>query len=213
MDSCDEWLVRLMSEQQADLTQWNAGFFDGEGHIAADIRGGDKPDISPRLTIGHSYHGGLFDGEGSLSAKVRKNNSTTHGYSIAASSTIKHTNYDAVLESLCGFAEHINIDYSVRHVEPRDGNHADQFSFRVSTRDNVRRYLSELKPHLVLKRKQAEIMLDEIIPALERGQHTDRRGFLRVMESIDRMNAMKGGDRGKYTVEYFEDKWGMELQR
>jgi hypothetical protein len=202
-----------MSERQERLIRWNAGFFDGEGHIGAEVGDRGKLEVSPRLTINHSYQGGLFDAEGSLSAKVRQNDDSTHGYSIAAEYGLKHTDYDAVLESLCGFAEHINADYSVRYRERDNEKHADQFCFRISNRDDIKRYLSELKPHLVLKKQQAEIMLDKIIPALDRGQHTNRRGFLRVMESVDRMNELKGGDRGKYNVEYFEDEWGMKLQR
>ena len=206
----------VKEKSQRELAEWSAGFGDGEGSIAAEVSKSTSSvgyDVSPRYNIGHSYQAGFVDGEGSLSAKVRRNEDSVLDHSVAASFSIKHTEYDEVVEHLTTFCDEIGVDYTVRYAKKENENHSDQFIFRISKRGDLKKYLTELKPHLVLKKPQADIMLDEIMPRLDRNEHTNRRGFLRVMYWVDKLNERKGGLRGKYNLEYFEDLWGMRLDR
>jgi len=207
-----------MSSNQERLTRWVAGFVDAEGCLSAEVKtAGEKEDtayINNRFHLNHNYTAGLFDGDGSISIKVRENGDSVHGYSIASACAVKQTVHDEMIASLSGFCESIGVDdYSVRIVTREKEEHADQFAFRISNRSSVEKFLTELEPHLLLKKEQANIVLNDIIPKLERGIHTNRRGFLRVMKHVDELNSLKGGLRGEYNVEYFEDKWGMELER
>lgn len=55
-------------------------------------------------------------------------------------------------------------------------------------------------------------MLEEIIPRLKCGFGSNRRQFLEIIAWRDVMDSTKGGVRGKYNLDYFEDLWGIELE-
>jgi len=205
-----------MVQKQTNLAEWTAGFFDGDGSISAEVQKDEGTDVgyhlSPRCTVRGSFHGGFVDAEGSISAKVRENDNCQTGYSLGPVVAVKHSQTSTPLvEKLCEFPESVGVEYTVHKQEMDKEAHADQFVFKITGITNVMHYLRELYPHLVLKKPQAELMVEEILPRMSVGKHTNKRGFLQTMEYIDEMNSMKGGLRGKYNVEYFEDMWGLEV--
>lgn len=206
-----------MSRQaQSSLEEWTAGFFDGEGWITNSISVRDDYDvgatINPKCGIAHTYHAGFFEAEGTIRVHTTVNEGSEIGYAQSADCQIMHTKSDSpLLKHLKEYLESIGVDYHVSWYDSDVENHAERFTVAVSNLEGVERYLDCLYPHLVLKQPQARVMLEDIIPLMKRGEHTNRRGFLKVMEHVDRMNEMKGGERGKYNLEYFEDLWGMEL--
>lgn len=198
---------------QSELAQWTAGMFDGDGSIRNGISHDEtcKVDhsVTPSCSIASTYVAGIFDAEGSISAGVATKDSYSLGHETKTMCRINHRENNELLSRLSEFSDSIGIDYSVYHAE-KDGKRGDVFEFKVQRREHVRQFLEELKPYLTVKRRQAEIMISDIIPLLDERAHSTRRGFLRLMYHVDRLNENKGGSRGKYTLEYFEDLWGME---
>lgn len=191
---------------------YQAGVLDGDGSIVNQI---DPPSsgykLAPRVVIEMNYVSGLTDTEGTIDPSIMEHPDTAIGYHSAVNFELKMSRCNSVLERLKGFADMMGIQYGVHFREHDNEDWADQFVFTISERDSVRRYLTALIPFLSVKRRQAEIMAYDIIPKLEKGYHQNRRGFLKLMYHVDRMNALKGGNRGKYNLEYFEDEWGMQL--
>lgn len=200
--------------RQSDLEQWAAGFFDGDGSIqphiskASDHNAGYS--ITPTCRIKHTYVSGLFDAEGSVAVEIRKQETSRIDYTAFPRCGISQSGeHSPILERLKEFCGSINIEYSVQHYEYDDDNKNSYFDFRIQHRDHVRQFLEVLKPYLVVKKEQANIMLTEILPMLSANKHHTKRGFLNVMRSVDKMNSLKGGTRGKYNYEYFSEKWNL----
>lgn len=204
-----------MVNKQKELAAWNAGFVDGDGCIANQIQttdGANSNDFrtTPAVHITNSYHSGLLDAEGSLEMRIMDKGDS---YSLSPRCSIRQRQTDCpIVSKLTEFAESIDVEYSLTHREYDGENSTDQFCFSIIGVNDVDKYLRSLEPHLVVKKEQAQIMLEDILPKLSRGEHKNRRGFLRVMKHVDRMNNLKGGQRGKYTLQYFEDLWGMSLE-
>lgn len=207
--------MRLMSEQE-QLTKWNAGFVDGDGCIASGLKKTDRLDVGYKADVSciveNCYVAGLMDSDGSINMSISESERTPTGYIQQPRCMIgqNHTK-SPLLDKLATFAESVGVNYSIQH-KSIDGKENDRFRFVVKSPVHVKQYLNALRPHLVVKKKQAEIMLEDIIPLMERDEHLHRRGFLKLMNHVDRMNAHKGGNRGKYNLEYFEDMWGMSLE-
>ena len=91
-----------------------------------------------------------------------------------------------------------------------EGERSDQYVWGVQGISNTRRLLTPLRNQFILKREQVDLLLDEILPRMERGVHHEKKGFLEVMHHVDRFNSYKGGSRGKYTLEYFQNLWEMD---
>jgi hypothetical protein len=202
-----------MSEQQ-HLSEYCAGMFDGDGSINTNVSEVDYNDHNHRIltecTITNRYVAGLFDAEGCVKPTVSKKTNSAVDHHIDPQSRITNSS-DPLASKLSSFAEALDVPYSVYHHDG-DENRDPTFQFDVRSIDGVRKFLSALKPHLVAKRPQAEIMLNEILPRLDAGEHSNKRGFLGVMYHVDRLNELKGGNRGKYNLQYFEDLWGMEYE-
>lgn len=203
-----------MNKEQKHLAQYSAGLFDGDGSITTGVKKDDTwPDhgynIQPECTITNRYVAGLFDAEGTVKPTVSQKDNSAINHHIEASSRITNSD-DALIQRLGDYCESIGVDYHVYHNKPKTESRNPTFQFDVRGVENVKVFLQKLIPHLVAKREQAQIMVRDILPLLGSNEYTNRRGFLRAMYHIDRLNSMKGGKRGKYNLEYFEDLWGME---
>jgi len=207
-------LVLTMHKDQRQLAQWTAGFADADGMFMATIGRNPRKDIeysmSPSFRVNHTYVGGFMDGDGFICATVQES-SKQGNYNMVPIAGAEHKKNDALLKRLMEFCDSIGVDPNVRDVKRERENLRDQFRFEVCGVEPVETFINAIRPHLVVKRAQAEIMVDDILPIMKRGEHNSRRGFLKMMKHVDRMNSHKGGNRGKYNLEYFEDLWGMTL--
>lgn len=191
------------------FTKWMAGFFDGEGTIKGHVR--DAPQnkigygVNPQCTLDHQYVGGLFDAEGCLKAGPLKTDNVKIGYSVFPQTVISNQD-EGIMTLLREWSESIGVE--CKFYRNSKGEYDDTFTFQIQRLDDVERFLEELYPHLVIKREQARILLEDIIPLVRNGAHLKKQGFLEVMHHIDRLNEGKGGNRGKYDLEYFEKEWG-----
>lgn len=204
-----------MSDDQSKLTEWTAGFIDGDGSISQRVSVSDKSigyETHPRVQVSQSYVAGIFDAEGSVGLHPAENDNKSINYNIKPSCRLsQYQTYSGVREKLSAFADSIDIDYSIHEKDKSSANRRPAFGFEINSRSSVQKFLREVLPYLTVKREQALIMCEKIIPLLQSGTHNTRRGFLQVMYWKDRLDEGKGGNRGKYNLEYFEDKWDMTV--
>lgn len=149
--------------------------------------------------------GGFVDGEGSIRLEIGTTN-TGIGYRVIPIVQVKQKDRTSitVLEEYC---EYVGANSNVIENKSKDIN-----VFICEGQSNVKSFLKPIRRQFVVKRGEVDIMLDDILPHLEDGNHHDRRGFIRLMEMSDRLNEHKGaGSDRKYTLAYFENKWGMSL--
>lgn len=202
---------------QTKLGEWMAGFFDGDGIVTAAVSESQKPAIGyhvlPQAKIGHTYVGGLFDAEGSLYVHVTERADSDVGAFPQPTAKVEMLENDPLIEKIEAYADSVGCGGNVYHVDRSDDDSRDDtFNWVATSFDDVERFLSGIRKDVVVKRTQIDIMLDEIIPLLRSGEHLHHRGFLKVMAWKDLMDTNKGGRRGKYNREYFEELWEMTLQ-
>lgn len=97
------------------------------------------------------YMAGLFDGEGCISlVKQRRLNSTLPVYSVRCVLAMCHK----------PLIKAVNATFGGVHFERRgSGDHRNSFSLMWANKKAVP-FLTELAPHLIIKREEAEIALD-----------------------------------------------------
>ena len=80
----------------------------------------------------------------------------------------------------------------------------------IITRDDVDTFLSRLRPHILIQEAAVTILLDRILPALERNAHSEKESFIGLMADIKEFRTEVGrANRAKYDYEYFIEEWDM----
>jgi len=201
------------STEYHDLDAWFAGFLDGEGCIRIAIADRERYstgfELAPMVRIAHEQLTGLLDAEGWIGVTVRPEDGYKVNHRPQPQVEISQSSQDRLMDALCAYSDARDINCFVTTLE-YDDDRADQYVWGVQGISTTRDLLTPLRDQFIVKREQVDLFLDEIIPRLEDGVHHDKEGFLEVMYYIDRFNAYKGGSRGKYTLDYFEDLWEME---
>jgi hypothetical protein len=222
---CSEEAHQMVFEQsdgnlgQTQITAYTGGYFDGEGNIDLSVRtspnGANNYDFLPRVRVGtaRAQMAGLFDAEGCIKLTPEMSNGGM-SHRLRPEAEMSQAQGKTLLEAI--FDEYCNIfdiEYSVTGYTPKDENHSRTVTAAIYTCENIRKFLTPLLPLLYEKRRQAVIMLREILPRYEDGVHHSKEGFIEMMKwkrELDREKPMSQGDR-KYTVEYFEQMWGDEI--
>jgi hypothetical protein len=214
-------LENCESEEQAQITAYMSGYFDAEGSVQHNV--GRKHDRKvgyeqySRLYVetAKMQMAGFFDGEGSIRMHIHESNKSKIGYSASANAVTKQATDNTMLEAIFHrYCSIHNVSYNSRDKPARDETRKPTTECSICGPDNIRRFLAPLLPVLYEKQRQAVIMLRDIIPAIERGVHLTEPGFIEVMKmkrELDREKPMSNDDR-KYTVEYFEDLWGDQIE-
>jgi hypothetical protein len=151
-----------------------------------------------------SYIGGLVDGKATVTVRVSKSNSYKLGYNFEPLIRLSKTK---------PYSIQVVDDWMAKNgifgnlKETQSG-----YTIEMNRQRDIAHFISELYPYVQDKIEPFEIMMDDILPALESGEHlSDREGFLSVLEDIERMRSQTGGKGAtKYTVEYFKDEWDMD---
>lgn len=202
-------------EEQARLSEWLAGFFDGDGNVGVAVSKVSSfthgYQAQPKARIGHSYVGGLFDAEGCAELTICRREDSAN-YRARPKTRVRMTDSDRLLSILENYAKEVGFTAGVYHQDGQKEGWADQFIWDVNGVDDVERFLSSIREATVVKRPEISILLDRIIPLMKRGEHRNRRGFLKLMAWRDVMNGFKGAGRGEYNLAYFEELWGMSLE-
>lgn len=209
-----------MEQSKLDLF-WLAGFFDAEGSVIGSAKVG-KPRklgfrVEPEIQFKQGYIkyiGGFTDGDGHIKVKTTLDKSYKIGFRLRpeynldnCSAKMMNDIYEQLKE--LGFKPNVAIIKTPSRTRP---TWRPVCQIRISRRSLVKRFCEMILPYLhpySPKRAQIKILLEEIIPRLERGANTTREGFVEVMHYVDMMNELKGGKRGKYSEQYFRQLWGM----
>jgi len=156
------------------------------------------------------YFAGLIDGDGSIkvSVKDRRNRVKRHtktfiGYEFQPMVSIKTTPLYELVETFKNFVKSLGINPFVSWSK-------SYVTFGVCGRESVQKFLEAIYPYLIIKKKEAKIMLHHIIPMLKQGKHLTKTGIIELMHYIDQMNT-RTVKRKKYSEEYFRNLFKIPL--
>ena len=186
--------------------KWIAGFTSADGTVEPMIKKQSDVSIGYNLSLRIQWSqepiiAGFFNGDGCILPNIRR-----RGRGFKINPYLEFDNGDSlVLDELSKMLINLNIKHKI-YNDKRD----KVKQIRVQKFEMVEKLLNFITPFLVgSKRIQAEIMLQEIIPRMKRGEHRNKIGFLEIMKYIDKLNKLKGGIRGKYNRNFFIEAWNM----
>lgn len=123
---------------------------------------------------------GFYDGEGCLNLTHNKSKRLT---AFSPQIDLVNTNQPA-MELIISFLEAheipVYVNKSKKHARfHRDSgrSHKQRMTIRIARMKSVKRFLEYLKPHLVLKREQAELLLEFVSSRAEGYTRTTERDF------------------------------------
>jgi hypothetical protein len=155
---------------------------------------------------------GVFDAIGNVRLSVVKNNNYKINYTLRPSVLLlRPDREDPLLGKLMQYSEDFGAKYSIiEQTHGRDDGMSLQWT--VKGTEDVRLVLEPMMDYLVTKFYPAQLMLDQIIPALEDDKHLNKQGFYEIMGLNDELRKYKSNyGNVKYTQEYFADEWEDDL--
>ncbi|QRV15065.1 hypothetical protein JMJ58_19490 [Haloterrigena salifodinae] len=156
------------------------------------------------------YAAAALDWGGNLKASLRKKGSSKFGYEITFEVSFKKSSPEAV-----GLIDEFCTDLGLNPkatIDERD--EGDQYVVRLTRRDEVREFLEVVFPFLAARHEQAEILLEDVFPALDEGRHRSAEGMVEVASMLDRVQErgfQRGGSHKKYDAETVADDLGVDL--
>lgn len=174
--------------------------------IGTNIRGWNNVNDMKEHDI--IYLSGLVDGVGSYEVNVSPHNNYATGFRFEPKFRMGLNESDTtILGMLDEYCEEIGVSYSIENRGT-----GDAIRFTIQTPCEIARFTEPFGDYLIRKYKDAEIMLNEIIPAVEDGKHTSKDGLYELMGWVDELRGDGGRGRNpKYTQEWFEEEWEGEL--
>lgn len=151
------------------------------------------------------YVAGVIDGSSSIGVSIAKDNTFRLGHRIVPIIQIKRKNPDLPY-LIDDWARQLGVSGNIQDKE-------SSTQFKISTRDGAKRFLEELVPYLLVHDNAAEIILNEIIPRLENGDHRTKEGFLEIIEYVEMAREHGASGSEKYDREYFEELWEDDLSQ
>lgn len=169
------------------------------------IRGIDwKNGVVEDNELVRAYIAGVIDSGSSIRVAVRKDQSYSLGYKIVPSIEVRRK--EPELPSLLAqWGDAIGIRSELDESE-------EYYRWQVNRRDDVKTTLEILEPYLLVYDDAANTILHEIIPRLEKKEHTTKEGFIELMEYVDSVReAVTTRSRTKYDAEHFRELWSDEV--
>lgn len=129
-----------------------------------------------------AYIAGFLDGDGSIYARAKPNPSYRHGFQIALYVVLFQSAKDKEqFEELCSM-----IGYG-KMRERKDGI----LEYTINRIDDIKSFLECVRPHVLLKRRQLELMLKIIDQKSKVEDNSDFEALLKLINSYKDLNYSK----------------------
>jgi hypothetical protein len=150
----------------------------------------------------YPYVAGVVDYKSNIQANVGKASDRAVGYMINVELYISTPNPTGIgfLDEWC---ETHGLSPRVRELE-------HGFRLEVTKRGDVEHFLRLVRPYLINRFELAELILTELIPALNEQLTNTKEGFIETMDTIEEIRKHLKSSDHKYTLDYFWNEWDMD---
>ena len=151
-----------------------------------------------------AYIGGLLDGCGSLTVNVRKKNEYAFGFTMEPELSVTKIKPHSI---------QILDDWAAANgIYGSASMYNDRYIFRMNRAQDIRRFLELIRPYSKDRSDLVDLLIEEILPELEKGTHRESKGnFIEMMELIDELRSLDVKSKAsKYDAEFFQEEWGIE---
>jgi len=126
------------------------------------------------------YVAGLFDGEGSISILRHKSKQTNRGFFLAPRVSLSNT--DRRLEDLLE-----KLGFKIRWLKNGD-NSKPIAKYEMEGMNSILTFMERLKPYLILKQEQANLIIEFCISRLNRRAYRYTERELEIVDRLSRLN-------------------------
>jgi hypothetical protein len=150
------------------------------------------------------YVAGIFDAEQAVRCTIAKESTNRVGYRIVPKVELRSKSQElihVVLNWLNEMGIHTNIE--------KRGSKAPDYMISVSKRDDVKRILETISPYLIVQDRDAEIVLEEIIPRLDDNSVLTEERFIEVVGYVEQLTETRNRNR-QYDLEFFREEFGVD---
>ena len=129
-----------------------------------------------------AYLAGFLDGDGSIYVRMKPNSTYRYGFQIAPYIVLFQSNQDRKnFEKICSI---INLGIL---RERKDGI----LEYSINKTDNLKFFLKSIKPFLILKKKQAELMLRVLAKKEKVKNFEDFKELAQLVDNFRKLNYSK----------------------
>jgi hypothetical protein len=166
------------------------------------------------MPICSKYVAGFFDGEGGINIVVTKKKKK---YALDYDVGLK-------LDLHQGERENSDVLQDLKNwFEDEKGYKKFRFNYKASkhctvltntNRKEVLHFCRQIKPHIIVKDKEIELILEKLVPILEENRHLEKSGFIEVIKIKEKMSKLRSNSNNlKYDVEFFEQLWDIDVTK
>ena len=129
-----------------------------------------------------AYLAGFLDGDGSIYVRLKPNSTYKYGFQVAPYIVLFQSNQDKEnFKKICSI-----IDLGILR-ERKDGI----MEYSINRMENLKLFLASVKPFLILKKEQAELMLKILAKKEKIENHEDFKELARLVDTFRELNYSK----------------------
>jgi hypothetical protein len=129
-----------------------------------------------------AYLAGVLDGDGSIYVRIKPNSTYRYGFQIAPYIVLFQSNQEKKnFKKICSI-----IDLGILR-ERKDGI----LEYSINRMDNLKLFLRSIKPFLILKKKQAELMLKILAKKEKVKNQDDFKNLAQLVDTFRELNYSK----------------------
>lgn len=156
---------------------------------------------------------GVIDAIGTVTVRVSKSERYSIGYHYQAVAQVSRpaNDDDPLLGKLLAYCDEYGAGYKLTEVSDDDGG-GISYRWACNSPDDIERFLEPLLPFLVTEYESSVLMIEQILPRMEDGLHTEKEGSYELMEFADIVRASNPRRRSpelKYDQDYFAEAWSV----
>lgn len=169
------------------------------------LEGLGETDDSPQWIV--PYVAALVDVHFDFVIKIGEQESRAVGYKIDHSLEYKAEG-EPIIRLLEQFLAELGIEPRIREQKETTYEHSELI---IGRRDDITTLLEAVRPYLLVRNEAVRMLIDEILPAMDAGAHSERDTFVELMSDIEAFREAAGrANRGEYDQDYFRDEWELD---
>ena len=165
------------------------------------VQDSNEPD-RPANNWKYAYVAGVVDFGATFTMNVVQRNDRAVGYVIQPQVNI--TSHEKTsIGFLDEFCEQHDVDPNLRQKR-------DRYKLEINSRDHIEKFLKLVQPYVIARHDEIEIMVKHLLPGLELGKGSSKKGFVELMAYVDEIRSRtKSRREPKYDQAYFKDEWNV----
>ena len=169
------------------------------------LSGSVMSNADPETDLVNAYIAGVFDAEHAVRCTVLKEKTNRAGYRIVPTIELRSKH-----QMVVNVVQNWMNDIGVFATMERRGEASPSYQLKLRSRDDVRTVLERISPYLIVQDRDAEIMLEEIIPRLDDDRVLTEERFIEIMEYVEQLSDTGANRTRKYDLAFFREEFGIE---